>query len=86
MVLYSNLTKKLQDYVFEDSEEKDDTNVILESIKAKLVKRKKYSRSGEFGGLVVGKYTYFLRVQPSAQNHNLAADVIAFSSRQYTKC
>ena len=71
MALYANLTKKLKDYTFEDNEEEEDTQAILTSIKAKLVKRKKDPRTGEAGGLAVGKHIYFLRVQPSAQNHNL---------------
>ena len=41
------------------------------SLKSKLLKRKKEPRPGEPGSFAVGKSTYFLRVQPSAQNHNL---------------
>jgi hypothetical protein len=71
MALYANLTKKLKDYIFEDNEEEEDTRAILASIKAKLIKRKKEPRIGEPGGFAVGKHIYFLRVQPSVQNHNL---------------
>lgn len=71
MALYANLTKKLKDYIFEDKEENEDTQAILTSIKIKLIKRKKDPRIGEPGGLAVGKHIYFLRVQPSVQNHNL---------------
>jgi hypothetical protein len=71
MALYANLTKKLKEYIFEDNEEKEDTQAILASIKAKLIKRKKEPRTGEPGGLAVGKHIYFLRFQPSVQNHNL---------------
>jgi Protein of unknown function DUF262/Protein of unknown function (DUF1524) len=71
MALYASLTKKLKDYSFEDNEEEEETQAILASIKAKLIKRKKDPRIGEPGGIAVGKHIYFLRVQPSAQNHNL---------------
>lgn len=71
MALYANLLKKLKDYVFEDDEEREKVQAITASIKAKLIKKKKTPRIGEPGSLVVGKNTYFLRVQPSAQNHNL---------------
>src|ERR1700730_4301360 len=71
MALYANLMKKLKDYSFEDNEEQEDTQTILASIKAKLMKRKKDPRPGEPGGVAVGKHIYFLRVQPSVQNHNL---------------
>lgn len=71
MALYANLTEKLKDYDFDDEEEKEDAQAIPTSIKAKLIKRKKEVLSGEPGGFTVGKHTYFLRVQPSAQNHNL---------------
>jgi len=71
MALYANLTNKLRDYCYEDNEEKEETDAILTSIKAKLIKLKKGPRIGEPGGIAVGKHIYFLRFQPSAQNHNL---------------
>jgi Protein of unknown function DUF262 len=71
MALYANLMKKLKDYSFEDNEEIEETQTILASIKAKLIKRKKDPRIVEPGSFAVGKHSYFLRVQPSAQNHNL---------------
>src|SRR5215813_5306883 len=68
MALYANLINQLEGYAFEDQEEQEETHAILTSLKAKLLKRKRDPRAGELGGLVVGRYTYFLRVQPSAQN------------------
>jgi uncharacterized protein with ParB-like and HNH nuclease domain len=69
--LYVSLTKALDGYTFEDDEEQEDTQAILTSLKGKLLKRKKEPRPGEPGSFLVGKHSYFLRVQPSAQNHNL---------------
>jgi uncharacterized protein with ParB-like and HNH nuclease domain len=69
--LYVSLTKALDGYTFEDDEEQEDTQAILTSLKGKLLKRKKEPRPGEPGSFIVGKHSYFLRVQPSAQNHNL---------------
>ena len=71
MALYANLTNKLKDYSFEDDEEEEYTRTIIHSIKGKLIKRKKEPRLGELGSFVVGKRIFFLRVQPSIQNHNL---------------
>ncbi len=71
MAIYVNLTKALENYTFEDEEEKEDTQAVLTSLKAKLLKRKKEPRLGEEGAFVIGKHTYFLRVQPSVQSHNL---------------
>jgi uncharacterized protein with ParB-like and HNH nuclease domain len=71
MALYTNLRKALECYSFEDDEDKGETQAVLTSLKAKLLKRKKDGRTGEPGSFVDGKNTYFLRVQPSSQNHNL---------------
>jgi uncharacterized protein with ParB-like and HNH nuclease domain len=71
MALYVNLTKKLKDYSYEDDEEEEDTSKTILSIKGKLLKLKKEPRPGELGSFAVGKRIYFLRVQPSVQNHNL---------------
>jgi uncharacterized protein with ParB-like and HNH nuclease domain len=71
MALHANLTDALAGYTFEDAEDEEDTKAIFASLKAKLLKRKKEPRAGEAGSFAVGKHTYFLRVQPSAQNHNL---------------
>src|SRR5208283_1471654 len=71
MALYDKLTKKLDGHSFEDDEEKEDAQRTLGSLQGKLLKRKKEPRPGERGGISVGRKVYFLRVQPSAQNHNL---------------
>lgn len=71
MALYAGLRKKLKDYSFQGDVDEEDVQSTLASIKAKLIKRKKDPRQGEQGGIVVGKHMYFLRVQPSTQNHNL---------------
>ncbi len=71
MALYAKLTKTLDGHSFEDVEEKEDTQAALGSLRAKLLKRKREPNPGERGGISVGKNVYFLRVQPSAQNHNL---------------
>lgn len=71
MALYANLTQQLKSYTFEDDEEEEDTHAVLASLKAKLLKRKKEPRKGELGEITIGKHVYFLRVQPSTQNHNL---------------
>jgi Protein of unknown function DUF262/Protein of unknown function (DUF1524) len=71
MAIYTRLSKALDGYEFEDADEEEDVRNCQASIKSKLLKRKKDPRPGELGGFSVGKSTYFLRVQPSAQNHNL---------------
>jgi hypothetical protein len=71
MSIYSNLTQARKTYTFEDDTEKEYTDAIITNLKAKLLKRKKEPRVGEPGSFVIGRHSYFLRVQPSAQNHNL---------------
>lgn len=70
--IHSKLTAAIPGYSPADTEDKDDLISCLTNIRAKLVKRKKDARPGEAGAFKVGKNLYFLRVQPSAQNHNLA--------------
>ena len=70
--IHSKLTQALPEYEPEDEEDRNEINLLLANIRAKLVKRKKLPRPGEFGAFHVGKNVYFLRVQPSAQNHNFA--------------
>ena len=55
-----------------DEQDKEDVRSCITNIRAKLVKRKKDAKPREEGAFKVGKNVYFLRVQPSAQNHNLA--------------
>jgi uncharacterized protein with ParB-like and HNH nuclease domain len=72
VVIHSKLTTALPEYAPADAEDKDEVTSCLTNIRAKLVKRKKDAKAGEAGAFKVGKNVYFLRVQPSAQNHNLA--------------
>jgi uncharacterized protein with ParB-like and HNH nuclease domain len=71
MAIYMKLMGKLDGHIFEDVDEKKETEATLRSLEAKLIKRKKEPSPVEPGGISVGKKVYFLRVQPSAQNHNL---------------
>lgn len=70
--IHSKLTAALPGYVPADEEDKEEVTSCLTNIRAKLIKRKKDAKPGEPGAFKVGKNVYFLRVQPSAQNHNLA--------------
>lgn len=72
MAIHSTLTAAKAEYAAADEEDEDEVRTCLTNVRAKLVKRKKDAKKGEPGGFAVGKNTYFLRVQPSAQNHNLA--------------
>lgn len=70
--IHSKLTAALSEYAPTDAEDKDEVMSSLTNIRAKLIKRKKDGKLGENGAFKVGKNIYFLRVQPSIQNHNLA--------------
>ena len=70
--IHARLSLSLESYEPNDQQDKDDAKSCITNIRAKLVKRKKDARSGEVGSFKSGKNVYFLRVQPSAQNHNLA--------------
>ena len=69
--IHSKLTMAMDGYEPADKQDKDDAKSCQTNIRAKLVKRKKDPRPGETGAFRVGKDVYFLRVRPSAQNHNL---------------
>ena len=69
--IHSKLTAAMDDYEPADDQDREDARSCLTNIKAKLVKRKKDARPGEAGAFRVGRNVYFLRVQPSAQSHNL---------------
>ena len=69
--IHAKLTAAMDDYHPPDDQDKEDARSCLTNIKAKLVKRKKDANPSEAGAFNVGKNVYFLRVQPSAQNHNL---------------
>lgn len=49
----------------------EDVRNYLTNIRSKLVKRKRDGKANEPGSFLVGKDIFFLRVQPSAQAHNL---------------
>ncbi len=70
--IHSKLNAALLEYAPADAEDKDEVISCLTNIRAKLIKRKKDGKAGETGAFKVGKNVYFLRVQPSTQNHNLA--------------
>lgn len=70
--IHTRLAAALPGYTPADEEDKDEVTSSLTNIRAKLIKRKKDAKQGEAGAFKVGKNVYFLRVQPSAQNHNLA--------------
>jgi hypothetical protein len=69
--IHSKLVAAIEGYEPEDEQDKEDVRSCITNIRAKLVKRKKDARPGEAGAVKVGKNVYFLRVQPSEQNHNL---------------
>ena len=71
MAVHARLALALPGYEPEEPEDLQDAQRLLDGIRAKLVKRKKDARPGEDGSISIGKNVYFLRVQPSAQNHNL---------------
>lgn len=71
MAIYYTLTKVVKGYSFADEYEEQDTEAVLSGLRAKLIKRKKDPIPGEPGSFISLGKTYFQRVQPSAQNHNL---------------
>jgi hypothetical protein len=71
-VIHSKLQAALPAFAPVDTEDRDEVASCITNIRAKLIKRKKDAKQGEAGAFKVGKNVYFLRVQPSAQNHNLA--------------
>jgi len=70
--IHAKLVVAMDTYEPADKQDKDEAMSCITNIRAKLVKRKKDAKPGETGAFKVGQNTYFLRVQPSAQNHNLA--------------
>jgi uncharacterized protein with ParB-like and HNH nuclease domain len=58
--------------VVEDEDTKNEYTIKLDSIKRKLLKKKKEIYPNELGGFKNDNFHYFLRVQPSTQNLNLA--------------
>jgi uncharacterized protein with ParB-like and HNH nuclease domain len=70
--IHSKLAAALDSYEPADQQDKEEAKSCITNIRAKLIKRKKDAKSGEVGAFLVGRNVYFLRVQPSVQNHNLA--------------
>jgi hypothetical protein len=70
--IHSKLVAAMDKYEPADEQDKDEVRSCITNIRAKLIKRKKDAKPGEAGAFKVGTNVYFLRVQPSAQNHNLA--------------
>jgi uncharacterized protein with ParB-like and HNH nuclease domain len=69
--IHSKLVEVMPSYRPADEEDKEEVRSCIANIKAKLLKRKKDGKASERGAFAVGKNIYFLRVQPSGQNHNL---------------
>ncbi len=70
--IHAKLNAVLPEYAPADPEDIDEVKSCLTNIRAKLIKKKKDPKPGEAGAFKIGRNVYFLRVQPSAQNHNLA--------------
>lgn len=70
--IHAKLVAAMDTYEPDDEQDTEEAKSCITNIRAKLVKRKKDAKPGEAGARKVGKNVYFLRVQPSAQNHNLA--------------
>ena len=66
---YNELSKDIDP---EDDEMKSEFNIRLDSIRKKLIRKKKEIYPNELGCFKDGNYYCFLRVQPSTQNHNLS--------------
>jgi uncharacterized protein with ParB-like and HNH nuclease domain len=71
IAIYSRLKSVAETSDFADEDARQEVETYLRNIHAKLIKRKKDVKTSEVGGFSSGKNTYFLRVQPSGQNHNL---------------
>jgi hypothetical protein len=69
--IYHKISEAMSFYTPADEQDEEEVKSALTNIRAKLVKRKKDPKPGEMGSFTTGRNTYFLRVQPSAQNHNL---------------
>lgn len=72
LAIHSKLKAGLAEFKPADQDDLEEVNSCLNNIRAKLIKKKKDAKPTEFGAFKLGKNVYFLRVQPSAQNHNLA--------------
>ena len=66
---YNRWSKEIQD---DDEDLKNEYTIKLDSIRRKLIKKKKEIYPNELGGFKDGNFYCFLRVQPSTQNNNLS--------------
>lgn len=66
---YNKLSKEIEEG---DDETKNEFTIKLDSIRRKLIKKKKEIYPNELGGFKDGLNHCFLRVQPSTQNSNLS--------------
>ena len=85
MAVFEKLKAQEETIEFSEPEDKDDFQHTLTSLRNKLVKRKTNYNNGERGGFQFGKAMYFLRVQPSSQNHNLDDYLFLLSSIGLTR-
>ncbi|MEI7685478.1 MAG: DUF262 domain-containing HNH endonuclease family protein [Planctomycetota bacterium] len=72
LAIHAKLVAALPAYSPADADDIGEVTSCMTNIRAKLIKKKKDPKPKELGACKVGKAVYFLRVQPSAQNHNLA--------------
>ena len=70
--IHTRLAESQGAYQPEDSEDMEELRASITNIRAKLIKRKKDGSPTERGVIQIGKHSYFLRVQPSVQSHNVA--------------
>jgi len=71
MAIYKKILEQENQIGNNDPEELDKFRNTLSSIRIKLIKKKKEFYHDEIGGHLEDGKIYFLRVQPSTQNHNL---------------
>ena len=70
--IYNRYSRWAKEVAEDDEELKNEYTIKLDSIKRKLIKKKKEIYPNELGGFKEGINHCFLRVQPSTQNSNLA--------------
>jgi hypothetical protein len=72
LAIFFNLRKALKAGLTSgDEQEEKEIRRLVDNLEVRFAKRKKDAYDGERGGFKLGHRTYFLRVQPSEQNHNL---------------
>lgn len=70
LAIHSSLAATLEGELLGRADQ-EDVRTCLGELRSTLVKRKRGGHRSEPGSFLVGNEVYFLRVQPSAQNHNL---------------